>query len=733
MSAEKKHLLVIDANSLIHRAYHALPPLSTSKGQQVNAVYGFLLMLFKAIKEIQPDYIVAAFDTAAPTKRLGKFAEYKATRVKADDELYSQMPLVKKALEAFGISSFERDGYEADDILGTVAKRTAKSKKIATFILTGDSDAFQLVDSTTKVYTMRKGLQDAVMYGEKEVRERFGGLGPDQVVDYKGLRGDPSDNIPGVKGVGDKTAIQLLLRFGSLEGLYKALAKEDLEGIKPAVQKTLVASKEDAFMGRDLARIEHDVPITLSLRDIAWKVSDANGAEAYLREMEFQTLLSRFSELRGKTEPDSSAPENVEARIKKLYKEEVFSRKIYELEMALIPVLRSMEEAGIAINKKHFSALEKEVAKDITKLESRIYKKSGKEFNINSSQQLSEILFEKLKLSTKGLKKTPGGVISTAAEELEKLQGEHKIIEDLLLYRELRKLYTTYITPLPGMADEKGRIHTHFDQLGTATGRLSSSSPNLQNIPMLGEWGKRIRKGFVAEKGYQFVTFDYSQMELRLASYVAKEPRMQEAFDKGQDIHQMTAAEVFGIPLKKVTEEMRYRAKALNFGILYGMGEVGFSRSAHISREEAREFIEDYFARFPAILTYIEAMKEFVHRHGYTETIFGRRRYIPEINSRAPQLRAAAERMAVNMPLQGTAADIMKIAMVSSYQKIQKEKWDCRMLLQLHDELLFECSDDIIQAVEGQVKALMEEIVGIGVKMEVEVKQGPTWGDLKTV
>ncbi|HEA84650.1 MAG TPA: hypothetical protein ENI04_01555, partial [Candidatus Wildermuthbacteria bacterium] len=546
------------------------------------------------------------------------------------------------------------------------------------------------------------------------------------------LRGDPSDNIPGVRGVGEKTAVHLLLQFGSMENLYKALKKGEVEDVRPAALTALIKHKEDAFISRDLASIDLDVPIEMPLNDLVWNIGKAKNADSYLSHMGFRTLQSRFSDLKGDKTGEISQ-EDLSERIKKLYEDEVFSKEIYELELKLIPILRAMENVGIKIDKKSFAKLEKEVSKEITKLEKKIYKKSGSEFNINSSKQLSEILFEKLGLSAKGLKKTPGGVVSIAAGELEKLQDEHKIIKDLLLYRELRKIYTTYITPLPGMADSNDRIHTTFDQLGTTTGRLSSFSPNLQNIPVLGDWGSKIRGGFITEKGYKFLSFDYSQMELRLAAHVAKEPQMQESFGKGEDIHRITASVVFGIPPEKVTSDMRYRAKALNFGILYGMGEVGFAKSAKISREEAREFIEDYFARFPAILTYIEAMREFVQLNGYTETIFGRRRYIPEIHSRAPQLRAAGERMAINHPLQGTAADIMKMAMVKTTEEIKKQDWDCRLLLQIHDELLFECSDDIIQKVSHRIKALMEGVVQLRVVMEVEVKEGSTWGNLKSM
>jgi len=369
----------------------------------------------------------------------------------------------------------------------------------------------------------------------------------------------------------------------------------------------------------------------------------------------------------------------------------------------------------------------------LARLRGNIHATAGKEFNVNSTQQLSEVLFKDLALPVKGLKKTPKGVISTASPELEKLAGVHPIIEDVLRHREIQKLLTTYARPLPLLADEKDRVHTHFDQLGTATGRISSSEPNLQNIPNQGEWGKRIRRGFVAEKGFSLVSFDYSQMELRIAAHLSGDSTMQKFFLEGADIHTMTASSVFGVPSKDISPEMRFRAKALNFGVLYGMGAHGFARSAGIPLEEARDFIEQYFARFPGVYAFMEKTKEFARTHGYVETMFGRRRYLPDANSSTPQLRAAAERMAQNHPIQGSLADIVKMAMVKIQENLGFSEEDTRMLLQIHDELLFEIADDKVEERGRSIKELMEHITPLVVPLQVDVRKGKNWDDVEKV
>jgi len=737
----RKTLIILDANALIHRSFHALPDLRTPKGELVNAVYGFTSILLKVLREFNPDYIAAAFDVAGPTFRDEEYKEYKAKRIKAPDELYAQIPKIKEVLGAFNISIYEKQGFEADDVIGTIAKLIQRKQaypKVETIIVSGDLDTLQLVDKYTKVYTMRKGLLDTVVYDEEAVKKRFDGLTPSQMIDYKGLRGDPSDNIPGVTGVGEKTAIQLLLKFGSIDNIYKKLKKSGvaLEGIRPKIQEKLVQYKDQALFSRELATIRKDTPIDFNLEDLAWRNFDKSGIERVFSELGFRSLLNRLLII-DNPQPATRNPqpttqsEAIYDKIEAFYKDGIFSKEIYELEKMLVPIINNMEETGIKIDKKYFAELLQEISKDLNCAENGIYKSLGKKLNINSPQQLSEALFTDLKLSTKGLKKTPGGVVSTAAPQLEKLENAHPVIKELLKYRELQKLYSTYIKPLPEMADSKDRIHTSFDSLGTSTGRISSKDPNLQNIPIRGEWGFKIRKGFIAEEGFKFVAFDYSQMELRVAAHVSGDAKMQEFFVEEKDIHAMTAAEVFGINEGEVTSDMRNRAKALNFGVLYGMGVNGFAKSAEISRDDAQIFIDNYFGRFPKILEYLEKTKEFARNNGYVSTIFGRKRYIPEINSSNPGLRSQAERMAINHPIQGTAADIIKKAMVEITNNQQPMTNDIRLLLQIHDELLFEIKDDIIKNIMTPIKNIMENIYTLRAPLRVCVAQGSSWDELK--
>ncbi|MBI2123673.1 MAG: hypothetical protein HYU04_00250 [Candidatus Wildermuthbacteria bacterium] len=733
---KKKRLLLIDANSLIHRAFHALPPLSSSTGEMVNAVYGFCLAFFKAVKEFKPDYIAAAFDVAGPTFRDKKFKAYKAKREKAPDELYGQMPLVKKVLGVFHVPVYEKEGFEADDIIGTIslqAPRKQVKPPLETIILSGDADVFQLVDERTKAYTLRKGIQDSVLYDEKAVEKRFGGLKPAQLVDYKALRGDPSDNIPGVTGIGEKTAIALLLQFGSLNHLYKELEEntEKAKSLRPRLRDMLVQYKDQAAISKELAQIERHAPIVLKLSDLVWKEFDEKEAEQLLQSFGFRSLTLRLPELHGndKKQEKEVGEDDRLATIEQLERDGVLSREIAEVERNLTPVLRIMEKTGIAIDKDYFASLEKDIRKGLTGAESKIFELAENVFNVSSPRQLSVVLFEKLMLSPKGMHKTPGGLVSTASPELEKIKSLHPIIQEVLSFRELSKLLNTYVVPLPLLADKEGRIHTHFEQFGAETGRLSSASPNLQNIPLQGDWGKKVRGGFVSAPGSQLVSFDYSQMELRVAAHIAKEEKMQKIFQEDKDIHRMTAAEVFGIAADQVSDEMRYRAKALNFGVLYGMGARGFAQSAKIPMDEAQQFIDDYFMRFPKIAAYIEQTKEFVKENGYTETLFGRKRYLPDINSFTPQIRAAAERAAVNFPIQGSSADIMKMAMVKVFQECESE--GCRMLLQIHDELLFEVADDIVKESARNIKNIMEEVARLAVSLPVQVKTGLNWKDMK--
>ena len=744
MTGKKKTLLIIDANSIIHRAWHALPPLSTPKGEDVHAVYGFFLVFFKVLKAFKPDYIAAAFDAPGPTKRQKTFSEYKAKRVKAPNELYAQIPLIKEALGELGIPVYEKQGFEADDYIGTVATLAARRQvhpPVETIIVSGDQDAFQLINEKTKVYTMRKGIQDTVLYDEKAVEKRFGGLKPDQIIDYKALRGDPSDNIPGVTGIGEKIAIELLNKFGSLENLYTLLEAGETAGkIKPRVAQLLTDYKDQAFLSQQLATIEKNAPINFRLPDLVWQ-EDIVKIQKVLERFGFHALAQRIERengLRAQKGVDQQialegiakqpgAPEEIYEKIEQLYREEVFSREIYELEKKLVPVLRKMEEIGTKIDRPYFQALSHEMGKALDALREKIHTYAGREFNVSSTQQLSMVLFQDFALPVKGLKKTPKGVVSTASPELEKLAGAHPMVPEVLKYREIQKLLTTYAEPLPRLADENDRVHTHFDQLGAATGRISSAEPNLQNIPKQGEWGKRIRRGFITEEGFSLVSFDYSQMELRIAAHLSGDEQMRSFFRAKADIHVMTASSVFGVPEGEVTPEMRFRAKALNFGVLYGMGAQGFAKSAGISFDEARDFIEQYFVRFPKVYEYMEEIKEFARSHGYVETMFGRRRYLPDVNSSTPQLRAAAERMAQNHPIQGSLADIVKMAMVKIQEDLVFPEQKVRLLLQIHDELLFEIVDGIVEKTSRSVKELLENVWRLEVPLQVDVKKGKNW------
>ena len=477
------------------------------------------------------------------------------------------------------------------------------------------------------------------------------------------------------------------------------------------------------------------MPIDFSLPDLAWQGFDKKEAEKILLRFEFRTLALRIPDVGEKREEQEeiSQEDQLAEKLKRLYEEGVLSEEVYEIEQELSPVLRMMEKTGIQIDKKFFLKLSKELDKNLKKLEKSITKKAGTAFNINSPKQLSEILFERLGLSQKGLHKTPGGVVSTASSELEKLQDAHPMVAEILSYRELSKLQNTYVTPLPQLADKQSRVHTHFDQLGAATGRLSSFNPNLQNIPLQGEWGQRIRRGFVAKKGFELVSLDYSQVELRIASCLAGEERMQEIFLAGRDIHKETAAMVFGVKEKDVTPQMRFRAKALNFGILYGMGARGFSQSAGIPFEEAQDFIENYFVQFPHIAKYMQDTIESTRELGYAQTLFGRKRYLPDINSSTPHIRAAAERIAINHPIQGSQADVIKMVMVKIAKELNLQQENCYMLLQIHDELLFEIRSDIVRKRAKEIKALMEKVVSFKVPLQVKVSSGQSWGAQKSL
>jgi len=750
---EKKNfkiLVLIDGHALVHRAFHALPPLNTQKGELVNAVYGFVLILLKVLKELKPDYLAATFDLPKPTFRHEEYEAYKATRVKAPDELYRQIGRVKDVLAAFNIPVYEKAGYEADDVIGTIAKKAEKQKeKIKSIIVTGDLDTLQLVNKQTSIFTLRKGVKDTVLYDAKMVEERYG-LKPEQMVDFKGLKGDPSDNIPGVPGIGEKTAVELLKKYGSIENLYRELEKmragkeSKAVGKKTPISEKLLdklwENKEQAFFSKYLATIKLDVPLEFDLKDTRARDYDREKVVKLFKELGFYSLVERIpladeagAEAAAAREPsprkDETEKGEVYEKIEQIYQAGAFSKEIYELEKALVPVIDETERNGIKIDVQYLGKLGGRVNKHLVDLEEKIYQAAGLNFNINSPQQLSQVLFEKLQIGTKGLKKTPGKVISTAAPELIKLKGQHKIIDLILEYRELMKLKTTYIDALPKLVAADGRLRTSYDQLGTTTGRLSSKNPNLQNIPVKTELGREIRRAFVAEKGCKLLAADYSQIELRVVATLAQDKNMLAAFREGKDIHSLTAAEVFGVKPEEVTSTMRRVAKALNFGVIYGMSVHGFAEAAGVESAKAREFIKKYFEEFAGVARYVDKVKEEAAKNGFVETFFGRKRFIPEINSSVWNLRQAAERMAINMPVQGTAADLMKMAMVDISEKPKVKS--VKLLLQVHDELIFEVSEDEIKAAAQGIKEIMENVYRLDAPLKVELETGYNWGEMQ--
>lgn len=732
MATKRKLCIIIDSHALIHRAYHALPRLTTPQGELTNAVFGFSSVLVKVLREFRPDYLVAAFDVAGPTFRKEEYEEYKATRTKAPDDLYAQIPRIKEVLEAFNIPILEKEGFEADDIIGTVCHVMGESHPdVDVLVVSGDLDTLQLVTKRARVYTMKKGVQDTIIYDEKGVRERFG-FAPKYLPEYKGLRGDASDNIIGVVGVGEKTASSLIQKFGTLEKVYAALEGGKDAGVSPRVANLLIEQKDQALFSRMLATIRRDVPIHFDIQKAAWGGFDQRDAKALFEELSFRGLIGRLAGLDGFDEvntpvPAASRREELLAQVQDAREAGLLSGEIYEVEKDLVDVVLAMESRGVRVDTKILSGLQADIKKKLEEIEQEIYRVAGMEFNINSPKQMGVVLFETLGISAKGIKKTPGREFSTAADELEKIREEHPIVPLILQQRELQKMLSTYIAPLPESVGPDGRIHSTLIPLGAATGRMSSSNPNLQNIPIRGEWGGHIRAAFVPDEGKQFLACDYSQMELRIVAHLAKDKNMIEAFKNGEDIHTRTASLVFGIDLKDVDKDMRYRAKALNFGLIYGIGHRAFARSAGISVDEAKDFMDRYLAVFSGVADYIENAKEVARQRGYAETLFGRKRFLPDLHSPNPGLRAFAERAAINMPAQGTTADIVKMAMV----RAEKEFPSISLILQIHDELLWEGEPKEIERVKSGVKHLLEHVVELSVPLSVSSAVGSSWGALK--
>lgn len=876
-------LLVVDGNSIMNRAFYGLSGknmLTNKEGIPTNAVYGFLNILFKIIAEDNPTHIAVAFDLKAPTFRHKMYEGYKANRKGMPDELAAQMPIIKNVLDAMNIKRVEIEGYEADDILGTLAKKS-KEHNIQTILFTGDRDSFQLIEDgiVVKLPSTKGGKTETEVYDSEKIFEKYG-VNPIQLIEVKSLMGDASDNIPGVKGIGEKTALKYIQEFGSLEKLYDNISSDIVKGKS---KELLVEYKNDAFMSKDLARIDVNVPIDLNfdvyrvkeydneklyeifkkleftnfikklnlkgevaiekfeigkiqitenhndlmnmlknsknssfyIKDIFSKnsieeiteiaffidgenyvlklksnkkeilkeifescdipkvsislkelyllliksgiglngfafdiglaeyVIDANSGNYFIERIADERLgvnlgqfltntqeqISLFTDTQDENYDFIVASAKVISRLK-LIQEEIIeknnqSKLFYEIEMPLIEILANMQFQGIGIEKEKLIEYGNILNDKMLTLAKDIFSLAGEEFNINSPKQLGEILFEKLNL--KSSKKTQRGY-STDAESLEKIRNEHPIIDKILEYKQYAKLKSTYADGLNHVINvSTGRIHSKFNQTVTATGRLSSTEPNLQNIPVRLEAGRLFRNMFMAKEGYTFIDADYSQIELRILAALSDDEEMIKAFNEGDDVHKATAMQVFGVSKDEVTPLMRARAKAVNFGIVYGQGDFSLGQDLGIPKKEAKEYIDKYFERFPNIKLFLDKLVNDAKDKGYAQTIFNRRRYVPEINSQNFHIRSFNERVAMNMPIQGTAADIIKLAMVNVYKRLKSMK--SKLILQVHDELLIEASDDEIEDVKEIVRKSMEEAVDLKVQLKVELGVGKSWGE----
>ena len=841
-----KRFVIIDGKSVFYRGYYAMPNLSTADGTPTGGVYGFAALSLELIRQIQPDYVCVAWDKPKTNirKRLEIYPEYKAGRKPAPPDFYAQIPILHELLDAFGWPLYEFDDYEADDIMATLDRQAEARGNIETYLITSDLDALQILDSNTFLYALKKGVSNIDKFDVAEFEARYS-IRIDQFLDLKSLKGDASDNIPGVAGVGEKTATQLLQQFDTLDGIY-----EHLDDVKESVRKKLIAGKDSAYMSKRLAALMFDAPVALDLPAMDIARLDTAKLKAMLVKLEFRSLLRklpdamkddtpaavldtndveeiepgtaqavlmmapelvvwadgddvwlsherakaarlpradaakilthvpivghdvkkflkqlladgittlpevqhdtaqgsfllnplrksrRLEDLVGLESIDS--PKNAVRAIWALYDEQRqafealpdLSRVAHEMDFPLIAILARMEHQGIRLDAGVLDAMNTKLTREITDVQAQVYDMVGYEFNVSSPMQLSEALFTKLQLPTVGIKKGRTGY-STGQKELDKLRGQHPIIELIERYRELTKLQNTYVATLPQQADERGYVHTTFNQDVVATGRLSSTDPNLQNIPIRTALGRHIRDAFVPADGNMFVNADYSQFELRLAAVMAGEQSMIDDFNSDTDIHAKTAAEVYGVPLDDVTPAQRRRAKVVNFGVLYGMSQHGLAAAAHMSYAEAQHFIDEYYRMHPNLKAYMENTIQKAHDDGFVETLFGRRRWTPDVKSSNFAVRNAAERAAANMPIQGTEADLMKLAMIKIQQLLDRDYPEARQVLQIHDSILVECPRAEAKAVAALLVDAMEQVYPkLGVRLRVDVKIGAHWGDV---
>lgn len=798
----KDILVLLDMHAILHRAYHALPDFASSKGEPTGALYGLCNMLFVLYEKFKPTHIAACFDLPKPTYRHHAYDAYKAGRAKTDDALVEQLKKARDVVTTFGIPIFDHEGFEADDMLGTIVEQINGAVPI--IIASGDMDTLQLTATKgVSVFTLKKGIKDTILYDAQAVRERFG-FDAEYLPDYKGLRGDPSDNIIGVKGIGEKTATTLISTYKTIEHMYQVLEKLGVEtfakqsDITPRLAGILHDNKEDAVFSKMLATIRRDAPIDFSLdKAVFAPLERVEVIKSLFADLEFRSLTPRIATVfggiktnthlgRSEVEYDEEAPlpeQKVELlgdedhRLVKqagimlwildssytnpswdeiatytgkntiqqacvMLEEKLAQipalKKIYEtIEKPLMEVVGHMEKIGIALDVRVFDTLREKYTQESIDLEKKIHELAGGEFNINSPKQLGEVLYQKLGLGTK-VKKTAGGAQSTKETELVKIIDDHPIVELVLEYRELQKLLGTYIEVIPKLIGEDGRLHAQFLQTGAATGRMASLNPNLQNIPIKTERGRAIRDAFVAAPGCMLVECDYSQIELRVAAFLSEDPLMMDIFKHGRDVHTEVAAQVFKVARDEVTKDMRRKAKVINFGILYGMGvnALRANLGKDTTRAEAQVFYDQYFATFTRLASYLDEVTEFAKKNGYTETFFGRRRYFEGLKSKLPFIRAAAERMAINAPIQGTEADAIKIAMIDIYNELVKGNEDSiRLLLQIHDSLIFEIKKDAVKTYVPKVISMMEAVLPVqkthGVPILVEGAVGPHWGDME--
>ena len=791
-----KRLVLIDGKSVFYRGYYAMGPLSLSDGTPTGGVYGFAAIAMEIVDKLNPTKVIVAWDSkTSANKRREIYPDYKAGRVKPGDDFYSQIPLLKELIKDLGWEFVELDNYEADDIIGTLSYEADEAGDYETYIISSDLDMLQIVDDNTHMWRILKGFSNIEQINVPELESKYG-IKKSQFLDFKALKGDSSDNIPGVPGIGEKTAAKLLNDYDTLDGIY-----DNIDKISGSTRTKLEAGKDSAYLSKKLAQIMFDAPV--DLKKIPEFQFNHDSVIAGLKKLEFNSLIRKlekhvdapettttsgaFRSLAAREphgdgpdgrDPKSSSPRIVAWDIKSLMHsdtkvaQEILSGKpfwdlsqaafllnplarenphlavpeeeqqkqlaelqkypklynIYtDFDLPLIPILYKMEKKGMLIDRDYFAKLQKEYTSEVNRLEQEVHKLAGKEFNLNSPIQLSEILFVDLRLPTKGIKKTSRGY-STGVKELDKLKDFHPVIPKIIEYREAAKLLSTYITPMPDLADQENRIHTTFTQNVTATGRLSSQNPNLQNIPVRTEEGKRIRTGFIASPGKVLVSADYSQFELRLAAILSNDTALIADFNSGVDIHTKTASEAFHVPFSEVTKAERRAAKVINFGILYGMSTKGLSDATGMSVPEAKDFIDNYFKLRAPIKQKLESILNQARTEGFVETFYGRRRPTPDVKSPNFLIRQAAERAAANMPIQGTEADLMKRAMASVDQALPK---GAELIMQVHDSLIVECDESISKEVSKILKTKMEAVAPeLKIKLAVDVTIGHNWGEL---